>query len=206
MTDITPPPPQTLTDHLRLRTQIYSDAAGQWLHRMGVHPDWVSWTGFIGIGIGAWVLAGGRLHLAGWIFFFAALMDALDGAVARARKKNNPLGAVLDSLFDRYADGFIFASLGYYFASQNQYDLLIVALLALVGSFNVSYLRARGNNPDVQVSVKVGWFTRLERLAIIVWGLWLHPWLLIPAVWMLAIGTNLTVLQRLWYIRQHTED
>jgi CDP-diacylglycerol---glycerol-3-phosphate 3-phosphatidyltransferase len=196
----------SLTDWLRIHTGHISGALGTALHRAGVHPDWVSLAGFGMVVGGAALLANGQLVLAGWLICLSGLFDALDGAVARARGIRNPFGAVLDSVLDRYADGFIFAGFGYYFASSDQTSLFVVALLALVGSYTVSYARSRAANPDVRLTVKVGWFSRFERLALVVWGLWLHPWLLAPALWVLAVGTNLTALQRLLYIRKHIED
>jgi len=200
------PHPPTLTEQLRAQTEDLSRRVGRALYRAGVQPDWVSVVGFVIVCGGAVLLAQGQLVLAGWVIAFGALLDALDGAVARARGHGTAFGAVLDSTLDRYADGFIFASFGYYFASLNRFDLAAAALLALVGAFNVSYLRARAANPDVNLTVKVGWLSRLERLVIVVWALWLHGWLLAPALWLLAAGTNMTALQRLWFIKRHVED
>lgn len=206
--DDTSPQPQrpTLSDWLRARTAGPAGALGAALHRAGVHPDWVSLAGVGAVVAGAGLLANGQLVAAGWLICLGGLLDALDGAVARARGAPNPFGAVLDSVLDRYADGFIFAAFGYYFASLDQPALLVAALFGLVGSYNVSYTRARAANPDAAVSVTIGWFSRFERLALVVWGLWLHTWLLAPALWLLAVGTNFTALQRLLYIRKHIED
>jgi CDP-diacylglycerol--glycerol-3-phosphate 3-phosphatidyltransferase len=110
---------------------------------------------------------------------------------------------VLDSTLDRYADGFIFGALGYHFASLGQQGYLLLALAALVGSFGVSYVRARAG--EAGLSVKVGWFTRLERVAAILLALLLPP-LLVPALWLLAVGTNMTALQRLWFVYRSTQQ
>ena len=67
------------------------------------------------------------------------------------------------------------------------------------GSLLVSYTRARAEG--LGVDCKVGWFTRLERLAIILLML-LFPILLDFGVLLLAIGTNITAMQRLWYVYQ----
>ena len=120
--------------------------------------------------------------------------------------QRSPFGAVLDSTLDRYADGFIFCSLSYYFAVQNQYGMMLLPLAALIGSYSVSYVRSRASNPDVQLVVKVGWFTRLERLVIMIVMLWFHQWLLIVGLWLLAVGTNITALQRLRYVYKNIED
>ena len=54
-------------------------------------------------------------------------IDAIDGAVARAMKRSDRFGALLDSALDRYADAAIFAGLGYYFADRVQLELLVLA-------------------------------------------------------------------------------
>lgn len=129
-------------------------------------------------------------------------LDALDGAIARAMQRRDNFGGLLDSTLDRYADGFIFAALGYYFASQNQLDNLVLALAALIGSYSVSYVRARAG--EAGLSVKVGLFTRLERVAVLLPALLIPP-LLVPGLWVLAIGTNFTGVQRVWFVYKNTE-
>ena len=132
-------------------------------------------------------------------------LDAVDGAVARAMNRSSVFGMVLDSTLDRYADGFIFASLSYYFAVQDRFDMMGLSLLALVGSFLVSYVRARADDAKVGVVTKVGLFTRVERVVVIlvmILGVGLSKQLLFLeiGVLILAIGTNFTALQRLLFV------
>jgi CDP-diacylglycerol--glycerol-3-phosphate 3-phosphatidyltransferase len=58
-------------------------------------------------------------------------------------------------------------------------------------------VRARADG--VQVETKIGWFTRMERVGVILIML-LAPFLLQWGVLVLAIGTNFTALQRLWFV------
>jgi len=76
----------------------------------------------------------------------------------------------------------------------------VLVYLTITGSLMVSYTRARAEGLGVQC--KVGLFTRLERLAVLVVGLLLEQTLL--ALIVLAIFSNLTVLQRVWHVRQAT--
>lgn len=206
MTEKGQSPPQTRSDRVRQQLTWLEQASGNFVHRLGVHPDVVSLVGLGFVIAAAFAIANGRLVLGGWLIFWGGWFDALDGAVARARGGANPFGAVLDSLLDRYADGFIFGSLSYYFAVKNEMVLMLLPLAAFMGSYAVSYVRARADAPDIGVAAKLGAFTRLERLVVVVWALWLHTWLLVPALWLLAIGTNLTAVQRLWFVKQHTKD
>lgn len=191
----------TLTDRVRTLTGGLLSRVGYALNQMGIHPNTVTLVGLGIIAVAGFLIGSGRLFLAGWVLAFGAILDAVDGAVARARADHNGFGAALDSSLDRYADGFIFASLSYYFANQMQPWNMLLALAALVGSYMVSYVRARADGPDVGVSVTVGLFTRLERLVMVVCVLWFWPWILVPGMWVLAIGTNVTAAHRLWYLR-----
>jgi len=111
-------------------------------------------------------------------------------------------GGVLDSTLDRLADGLLFGGLAYYFASQQALDYMLLALLSLIGSFMVSYVRARAG--EAGLSVKIGLLDRLVRLLILMVAL-LVPSLLIVALWVMAIGSLLTALQRLLYVYQHLD-
>ncbi len=187
----------TFTDRVRNLTGQYTARIGKFLAGAGVHPDHISLLGFVMVGIAAILIAMGQLQVGGLILLLGLPLDAVDGAVARAMERSDQFGGVLDSTLDRYADGLIFGALGYYFASLGQLHNLVLALAALMGSFAVSYVRARAG--EAGISVKVGLFTRLERVIIILLTL-LLPALLVVGMWILALGTNFTALQRVWFV------
>jgi CDP-diacylglycerol--glycerol-3-phosphate 3-phosphatidyltransferase len=201
-----PEHPVTLTDRVRRISHDTLGWIGAVLHRSGVHPDLVTVMGLVMVGAAAWVIANGDLQLGGVLLMVALPFDAVDGAVARAMKRKSAFGAMLDSSLDRYADGFIFVALSYHFARQDQFHLMLLALAALLGSFLVSYVRARGEG--LGVTMRVGWFTRLERVIVIL-VMMLIPGLLEVGLWVLAVGTNLTGVQRLWFgyraLSEHVE-
>ncbi|MDX2141171.1 MAG: CDP-alcohol phosphatidyltransferase family protein [Chloroflexota bacterium] len=196
------PSPDTLTDRIRRLTARITAGAGSAVHRLGVHPDAITIAGLLVVGIAAVPIAQGQHPLGALILLLGLPLDALDGAVARAMQRKDRFGAVLDSTLDRYADGIIFAALAYWFATQDQFVYLLLTLAALNGSFVVSYVRARAGEADL--SVKVGWFSRLERVAVLLVMLAV-PALLVPGLVVLAIGTNISALQRLWYVRRHLD-
>jgi CDP-diacylglycerol--glycerol-3-phosphate 3-phosphatidyltransferase len=195
-------PRMTLTDWVRAMTGGIITRAGMAFYRAGIHPDWISVAGLLIVAIASLLIAQGEVQLGGVILLLGLPLDALDGAVARAMQRRDKFGGLLDSTLDRYADGLIFSALGYYFASQNQPGYLVLALAALIGSYTVSYVRARAG--EAGISVKVGLFTRLERVAVLLPALLIPP-LLIPGMWILAIGTNFTGLQRVWFVYRNTE-
>ena len=181
---------------------------GGMLHRLGIHPDTITIIGLVVVGIAALLIGNGELQLGGVVLLIGLPLDAVDGAVARAMKRTDSFGQMLDSTLDRYADGLIFGALSYHFAVQDAHGLMLLALAALIGSFMVSYTRARAEGIDVVV--KIGWFSRLERVAIIL------PMLLLPDVFglplleigtvVLAVGTNITGVQRLWFVYKTLKD
>ena len=188
---------RTLTGQLRRVTGRPLARLGQTLHRLGVSADAVTIAGFLLTALAALLMAQGQLQRGGLLLLLSLPLDALDGAVARAAQRCSRFGSVLDSTLDRYADAVMFAALVYYFASQGQMDHLAPALLALVGSYGVSYVRARAG--EAGLSLREGLFTRLERVIVLLAAL-LVPVLLLPGLWLLALGSNLTALQRLWLV------
>ena len=203
--------PATLTDRLRNKTRAPLDRVGNVLARLGVHPDWITVAGLLMVAIASVLLAAGEFLAGGILLTGSLLLDALDGSVARAMKRSGAFGMVLDSTLDRYADGFIFAALGYYFAVQDRMDMLALALMALVGSFAVSYIRARADDSKVGVSTTVGLFSRMERVSVILLmtvgsGILRTTTPLEIGLLILALGTNLTALQRLHHVYAALKD
>ena len=181
--------PVTFSDRMRALFGGVTAGAGAFFHRLAVHPAAV-------------FIARADLQIGGLLLIVSLPLDALDGAIARAMGRKDRRGAVLDSTLDRYADAFIFGGLAYYFASMGQLDNLLLTLAALAGTFVVSYVRARAGEADL--SVKIGLFSRLERVLVLL-AMLLVPALLVLGLWVLALGTNFTGLQRLWYVYQRLD-
>lgn len=195
----------SFSERLRQRFAPLTVRLGQALHRAHIHPDTLTWIGFLIVCLAAIPIVQGRFAIGGWILVAGSVFDVLDGATARARAQKNPFGGLLDSTLDRYADGVIFASLGYYFAGQSNGLMFVLVWVALVNSFAVSYVRARASSPDVGVTVNVGLLSRFERLALLILGLWFHAWLLHLVLWLLALGSTVTAIQRMAYVRRQLD-
>ena len=203
--------PMTLTDRLRQFTDLPLARAGAFLARLGVQPDWITIAGLALAAVAAYFLASGEFLAGGLVLLLSLPLDALDGAVARAVKRSGAFGMVLDSTCDRYADGLIFAALSYYFAVLERLDMLLLALAALIGSYLVSYIRARADDAKVGVKATVGLFTRLERVLVLLVmiaaaGLLKSDAPLELGLLALAVGTNLTALQRLRHVHKTLRD
>jgi CDP-diacylglycerol--glycerol-3-phosphate 3-phosphatidyltransferase len=192
--------PLTFTDRARTWASGITSAAGRVMVRLGVHPDTITLIGLGVVALGALCIGMGWLQIGGLVLLVSLPLDALDGATARARGQMTAFGGVLDSALDRYADGLIFGGLIVYHMTLGDQGSVLLALAALTGSFAVSYVRARAGEAGLEV--KIGWFSRLERVIVLLLMLLIPP-LLPIGLWVLAIGTNVTAVQRLWYARRH---
>jgi CDP-diacylglycerol--glycerol-3-phosphate 3-phosphatidyltransferase len=189
--------------------RVAFDPVGRALVRAGVSPDAITIIGTAGVVAAAVGLAArGRLLAATLIITACALLDVVDGAMARARGDSGRFGALLDSTMDRVADGAIFGALAWWLATSGQQVLAAVTLVCLVGGQVVSYVKARAEG--LGLTCDVGFAERLERLTIVgvgglLYGFGLH-WGLAVALWVLAGLTVATVVQRIVHVRHQARS
>lgn len=170
-------------------------------------PNTISLTGFI-LNVGAAVLVTQRLFfLAGVAFIVGSIMDTLDGRYSRMSGKGTPFGAFLDSTLDRLEEGIVLTTVAAYFASRHNELAVAAVVVGVLGSLMVSYTRARAE--ALGVACKVGLATRPVRVVILSIGLVFakgaslgHFELLAPAVYVLAVLTVLTTVQRILHVRR----
>ena len=131
----------------------------------------------------------------------AGLFDALDGSLARTMGRSSRFGAFLDSTLDRFSEATVYLGLLIYYTRQGAREETVLIYATIVGSLMVSYARARAEG--IGVECKVGLLTRLERVGLLVIGLVINQvrWTL----WILAIFTNFTALQRMWHVWRSTD-
>lgn len=166
--------------------------------RMPLTPNQITVVGFSLTVLAAGLAAFGHLLLAGIVLVFAGTCDILDGALARSTHAGYPYGAFLDSTLDRYSEGAIYLGLAAYFVGSNgpvQRWAVLATLAALAGSFLVSYVRARAQS--LGFTCESGLFARPERVVVTVIGLIFGGYVLYAVVFLLALITNLTALQRI---------
>jgi CDP-diacylglycerol--glycerol-3-phosphate 3-phosphatidyltransferase len=161
-------------------------------------PNTITMFGLLITAIAALVVASGNLVAGGVILLFSSVFDILDGAVARATNRVHPYGAFLDSTTDRFSEGFVYMGLLWYFLSTGSHPLECMLIIAAFnGSLIVSYARARAQSLNFKCDG--GMFARPERVVFTVAGLLIQP-LLLPVLWILAVFTNLTAVQRIWIV------
>src|SRR6202162_696108 len=179
---------------VRRRAEALMSAIG----RVPLTPNQVTVVGLVLTFVAATLAAFGQLRWAGIVLIFAGTCDILDGALARSTHASYPYGAFLDSTLDRYSEGAIYAGLAAYFVGMGgplQRWLVLATLAALAGSFLVSYVRARAQS--LGFTCDSGLFARPERVVVTVIGLIFGGVVLAVVVFLLAILTNFTALQRI---------
>ena len=174
-----------------------------WLERTGISPNALTLIGFFLTVVVAVVLGTGHLLWGGLLLIFAALFDTLDGALARHAGKTTIFGAFLDSVMDRFSESVTLVALIWYYSGQAEGRIPVVLLaVTIVGSLMVSYTRARAE--AVNIECKEGFFQRTERIIVLILGL-VTGWML-PVLWILAIFTNFTAVQRIYDVYRKTNS
>jgi CDP-diacylglycerol--glycerol-3-phosphate 3-phosphatidyltransferase len=135
------------------------------------------------------------------LFWAGSLLDVLDGALARQSGRGTPFGAFLDSTTDRVGEAAMLGAIALVFSRHGNEVALAATFAAMTGSFLVSYTRAKAEALGLKGDVGIG--SRAERVTVIVSGLFLAPWGVLPwAVYLLAATAWLTVIQRIVHVRR----
>jgi CDP-diacylglycerol--glycerol-3-phosphate 3-phosphatidyltransferase len=138
------------------------------------------------------------------LFIVGSILDILDGALARTSGKATPFGAFVDSMTDRVSEGVMLASIALVFMRDGNQIAVAFTFAAAVGSFLVSYARAKAEILGLRGDVGLG--SRAERVVVISAGLILAPWGGLQwAIYLLAVTAWLTVIQRLLHVRRQLE-
>jgi CDP-diacylglycerol--glycerol-3-phosphate 3-phosphatidyltransferase len=190
-------PPPTFTDRLRLIFKGILDPIGGFLNRTGLTPNSITLLGLAGTAVGAYIISQGKMTTGAIVLFFAVIVDAFDGTMARLRGESSDFGAFVDSVSDRYAEFITFGGLLYYFLSQANIPGVMVTFAATAGSVLVSYVKARAEG--LGFTAKVGILSRVERYIVLIpLLLFNQPFL---AVAIIAVLGNFTALQRIAHVR-----
>jgi phosphatidylinositol phosphate synthase len=170
-------------------------------------PNAISITGLIGNLIAAVLILEEHFVLAGVAFLLGSLCDMFDGRYSRMSGKGTPFGAFLDSTLDRVEEGVVLAAVAAWFAKVSNELAVGATVLAVVGSYMVSYTRARAE--ALGVECKVGIASRAVRVGILSVGLVFAAGELIPdfdllepAIYAMAALTVFTALQRVLHVRR----
>ena len=196
------------------------DPIGGILARFNVHPNSLTLAGLILSMAAGLVYSTGSFFWGAWVVVLAGSCDVLDGWLARKTGKHSPFGAFFDSTLDRFGELFIFLGLAWHFSggpglfqspmerpgqAQSLWAIVCI-ILAIAGSFMVSYTRARAEG--LGVTCNIGWMQRPERMTLLIIGSLLAS---IPGIGhvlmkltllMLAVLSNVTAVQRMFFVKR----
>jgi len=168
----------------------------KFVHRLGLRPNTLT---FIGLGVNllaAWAMAVGEWLQGCSLIVLAGFFDILDGAVARNCRQTSAFGSFLDSVLDRYSDLSLLVGLLIYYSREGLVLYQVLLGAAIMGTALIPYTRARAET--LIPKCNVGVMERPERVLLIFLGVAIQS--IMPVVlWILAILTNVTVVQRIHY-------
>jgi CDP-diacylglycerol--glycerol-3-phosphate 3-phosphatidyltransferase len=182
---------------------------GRAFARAGVSPHTLTLGGLL-LSVAAGLAFAMGLPLAACaILLTAGLFDVLDGWVARDAHRVSAWGAMLDSTVDRLSEAVVYLGLIDWFLEVNP-SVVYLLVGAIVGSFLVSYTRARAEG--LGVDCKIGIAQRPERVILLSVGAageaipGTGGWPLIVALWLITVLSLVTATQRLFFCRKTMGD
>lgn len=186
-----------------------------WLSRRRVHPNLLSTIGFLVTCSSGFFFHQHHVRTAGLLILLGGLFDLFDGTVARRTGLASPFGAFYDSTLDRLSEIVVYLGL---LSLYNDYRLelgdvatIYWIVLAMAGSLMISYTRARAEGLNVECAV--GLMQRAERVVLIGLAALLfgeatifgqRTLVLKVVIIALAVLTNFTVIQRIWWVYRST--
>ena len=180
------------------------------LSKHHVSPNTITTVGTILTVVAGIVYGSGHIMIAGWLMASTAFFDVLDGEVARRSGRSTVFGAFYDSTLDRVADGALMGGLTVFYATnsihQNTY-MVVVCLACIVGTFLISYTRARAE--ALGIDAKVGLMQRPERIILLsapqaLFGLFWNGWVLMAIIVLLTVTAWITAIQRIAFVYRAT--
>ncbi|MHB8620089.1 MAG: CDP-alcohol phosphatidyltransferase family protein [Chloroflexota bacterium] len=188
------------------RTQRFFRKLAEWwvqpMVKLGITPNMLTVAGLTLSAASAMAIATGHFIWAAVLLFVGGAFDLSDGALARVQESRTTFGAFFDSTLDRYSEAVVLFGLVYRYGQRGDTMELFVVFAILVGSFMVSYARARAEGLGIEC--KTGLYARPERVMTLVVGLLFYPWL----PWFLALMaliTNATAIQRMVHVWHQTQ-
>jgi CDP-diacylglycerol--glycerol-3-phosphate 3-phosphatidyltransferase len=172
-------------------------------------PNTITVIGLLITVVAAVLVAGGWLLVGAAVLTAGSLFDAVDGALARAQGGGTAFGSFLDSTLDRASEAILYSGIALWFLDTLAEPTLpvLATLVALAGSFMVSYARARAEG--IGLSATVGLAPRTERLVLVIVGVALAGLgftpILIGILVLVAALALVTVVQRIrhvWHLSQ----
>ena len=165
-----------------------------------IHPNVLTLIGLVINIFGCVMFAKGLFFYAAFVILFAGIFDMVDGEVARRTNRVTVFGAFFDSVVDRYSDLILLLGLVIWYAKLGRMFYVGLTGMVLIGSIMTSYTRARAES--LIPACKVGFLERPERIVLLIIGALTDR--MAAVLWVMAILSNWTVSQRIWYTWRET--
>ena len=205
----------SISNESRARIKAIFEPIALAMGRAGLTPNALTLIGFAITTIGA-VLVGLQLWIVGGlVVFFGGVFDMFDGTLARATGQASPLGAFMDSVFDKLGEIIVFLGVIAGMLAAGAADVPILVAAAAMGSaIMVSYTRAKSDGLGYSSGMglaAVGIMPREIRLVIISLGIVLTGTSIgLSAIefvlGVILVGSVLTVLQRILFVRSQARS
>lgn len=202
---------------LRPKVLRYIEPVSAVFIRAGVTPNQVSALSlFFGV-LCAACYAYGYFPLGSILLFVSAVLDLVDGSVARKTDRGTKFGAVFDWIVDKYVDALVLLGIGLsgvaivslFVPAPPAADFAVVTV-AIIGSLMNTFIKPvvyaeTGYQERVGGKIEdplegVGFFGRPETVVVLVIGGLLGAAGIAVAVLFIAVGTNLSAFQRIIYL------
>jgi phosphatidylglycerophosphate synthase len=200
----------SLSNESRGRIRKVFEPIALGLGRLGLTPNGLTLIGFGITVMGAILLGFQQWLIGGIVVFLGGVFDMFDGTLARATGKVGPLGAFMDSVFDRWGEAIVYLGIIWGGVLSGSDPVAILAAAAMGAAFMVSYTRAKSEGLGFTAGTgmaAVGLMPREIRLVILSLGLILagvaaNLAILEIALGIIALGATITVIQRIVHVRQ----
>jgi len=202
---------------LRPKFIKYTEPIASFFARLGVTPNQVSLLALL-FGFACALAFTQRYFLAGALLLVvSAVLDLVDGSVARKNHTESKFGAVFDWVADKYVDAAVILAVGFSGIPIVSHLIDLPAVvdfgivgLALFGSLINTFIKPVtyaeiGYSERIAGKIEdplegVGFFGRPETILVLVLGgvtgfIWV-------AVLLIAVCTNLSAVQRIFYLYQ----
>lgn len=136
-----------------------------------VDPNALSWIAFlaaVGAGLAFYFATPAFLLLAILLVFANAILDALDGKVAKLTGRASARGDFLDHVLDRYADLFMIGGI-----ALGGYGHVLIGLFAILGMLLASYMGTQAQAVGLGRDYG-GLLGRADRLVILWFAAWVQ--------------------------------
>ncbi len=185
-----------LSDKLGHRLDVYLFPLFQKIFGQRGNPNLLTLLGFVSTLIASWLVLKGYWVSAGLMIVLSGLFDLMDGVIARKLGKVSRFGGFFDSVVDRYSDLILLSALLLHYARKGENGFVVLTSVVAIGTALIPYARAKAES--LQISCHIGLMERAERIILLASGA-LFGWME-PILWLLAMLTHFTVLQRIYYV------